>query len=92
MLPKWHSKESLVANFKFVVFSRNGLDTQREIDRYPLLVKYRKNFISAVSPDDIKDISSTAIRENITKNKDLVKQMMNPRAYEILLDNCSYFE
>lgn len=92
MLPRWHSKESLVSNFKFVVFSRNGLNVQKEIDKYPLLVKHRNNFIQAESPNEIKDISSTAIRENISKDNAKVKQMMNPGAYKILMENCKYFE
>lgn len=92
MIPRWHSKEDLVKNFKFIVFSRDNMDIQQELNKYPLLVKYKDRFIKAEPPKDIADISSTVIRLNIGKDTDKVRHMMNERAYKILLENSCYFD
>lgn len=92
MIPRWHSKEDLVNKFKFVVFSRNNMNVQRELQKYPLLVKHRNNFVQVGSPKGIENISSTLVRQNLQKGNTEIKHLVSPSAIDILIANKKIFD
>lgn len=90
MIPRWHSKDDLVRKFKFVVFSRNNMDVQQELQKYSLLVEHKDNFIQVDSPSGIEDISSTLVRQNLQKGNAQIEHLVSKSAIDILIANKNY--
>ena len=83
-LPRWGSYEPLVRHFKVIIFGRNGLDAKQIIKRIPELTQYSDSFVVLQHPGGLDGISSTAVREKVSKNE-RVDDMLTPDVYTMLL-------
>lgn len=83
-LPRWGSYESLVTQFKVIIFGRDGLDAKEIILSNPALAQYSDSFVLLQQPEGLDGISSTAVREKVWKNE-RADHMLTPDVYTMLL-------
>ncbi len=77
-ITKWRNYKSLVMEYKFIIISRGNIDIKEFLAEE--LHEYIKNFIIL---DFDSEISSTKIRENLSKNK----EMLHEKVYNYIIEN-----
>ena len=83
-IDKWKNGEEILANYKIVVINRDGNDLEELLIKYD---KYKDNII--ISNMEMKDISSTYIRDNI-KETDKVKEYIDEDVLRYIQENNLY--
>ncbi|MBR1560370.1 MAG: hypothetical protein IJ646_09055 [Clostridia bacterium] len=78
-LARWSSYESLVSNFKVIIFGRDGLVPQRIIQKNQALAAHADSFLILQAPEGLDGISSTAVREYMRREE----RMDNLLTYEV---------
>lgn len=83
-IDKWKNGEEILTNYKIVVINRDGNDLEELLVKYD---KYKDNII--ISNMEMKDISSTYIRDNI-KEIDKVKEYIDEDVLRYIQENNLY--
>lgn len=83
-IDKWKNGEEILTNYKIVVINRGGNDLEELLVKYD---KYKDNII--ISNMEMKDISSTYIRDNI-KEIDKVKEYIDEDVLRYIQENNLY--
>ena len=83
-IDKWKNGEEILTNYKIVVINRDGNDLDELLVKYD---KYKDNII--ISNMEMKDISSTYIRDNI-KEIDKVKEYIDEDVLRYIQENNLY--
>ena len=83
-IDKWKNGEEILTNYKIVVINRDGNDLEELLVKYD---KYRDNII--ISNMEMKDISSTYIRDNIGEI-DKVKEYLDEDVLRYIQENNLY--
>ena len=83
-IDKWKNGEEILANYKIVVINRDGNDLKELLFKYD---QYRDNIV--ISNMEMKDISSTYIRDNI-KDIDKVKEYIDEEVLRYIQENNLY--
>ena len=83
-IDKWKNGEEILTNYKIVVINRDGNDLEELLVKYD---KYKDNII--ISNMEMKDISSTYIRDNI-KEIDKVKEYIDEDVLRYIQENELY--
>ncbi|MDQ0242526.1 nicotinate-nucleotide adenylyltransferase [Bacillus fengqiuensis] len=86
---KWRMDEELIANNRFIVMARDGIDMLKTISRSPLLRNYDDGRFQLLDKGLAMEISSTYIREEFAKNGD--PEFLLPDAcYDYIIENNLY--
>lgn len=88
-LNEWHSAEEILSDYKILAVKRDGYDIEGIIRSKELLFKYREN-IKEVNIEEELAISSTMVRELISKKDDLVDKYIDVDVKEYILKNNLY--
>lgn len=83
-IDKWKNGEEILANYKIVVINRDGNDLEELLVKYD---QYRENIV--ISNMEMKDISSTFIRDNI-EEIDKVKEYIDEDVLRYIQENNLY--
>ena len=83
-IDKWKNGEEILANYKIVVINRDGNDLKELLFKYD---QYRDNIV--ISNMEMKDISSTYIRDNIEET-DKVKEYIDEEVLRYIQENNLY--
>ena len=84
IVPRWHKSGAFFEEFDFAVVARAGEDPSLRILSDPMLYKYQHKIHVIPEPEGIEAISSTAIRELLSKGDPAAQDMLDPGVYEIL--------
>lgn len=84
VLPKWPTYDQLMANFRLLLFSRDGFDPENIFAKNAKLAAKRKSFVFLPQPEGSEDVSSTAVRAALREGGD-VSHLMHPGAAALLL-------
>jgi nicotinate-nucleotide adenylyltransferase len=79
---KWFQREALIRDFGFILTNRGDIDCEAEINKSVTLSKYRDN-IKIFDYDS--DVSSTQVREEITKNGST--KLIKPAVMDYIREN-----
>jgi len=83
---KWYKYESLLNEFDFIVFNRNGVDAKEEFEKLSYLKEFKNHFTFLSPKINIDDFSSTKVRKALkNKNDDLLSKYCGKEISEILL-------
>lgn len=83
-IDKWKNGEEILTNYKIIVINRDGNDLDELLLKYD---QYRDNIV--ISNMEMKDISSTYIRDNI-KDIDKVKEYIDEDVLRYIQENNLY--
>ena len=83
-IDKWKNGEEILTNYKIVVINRDGNDLEELLVKYD---KYKDNII--ISNMEMKDVSSTYIRDNIEET-DKVKEYIDEDVLRYIQENNLY--
>ena len=83
-LTRWGSYEPMVKHFKIIIFERNGVSPKQIIQSNEELSKYADSFVILQTPKGINSISSTAVRERVSRNE-RADDMLTHEVYTMLL-------
>jgi len=83
-IDKWKNGEEILTNYKIVVINRDGNDLDELLVKYD---KYKDNII--ISNMEMKDVSSTYIRDNIEET-DKVKEYIDEDVLRYIQENNLY--
>lgn len=83
-IDKWKNGEDILNNYKIIVMKRKGEDIEELLKKF---VDYQNNII--VADVEQQDISSTAIREKL-KNNENVLDVLDKEVYEYIRKNKLY--
>ena len=83
-IDKWKNGEEILTNYKIVVINRGGNDLEELLVKYD---KYKDNII--ISNMEMKDVSSTYIRDNIEET-DKVKEYIDEDVLRYIQENNLY--
>ena len=83
-IDKWKNGEEILSNYKLVVINRDGNDLEELLVKYD---QYRDNIV--ISNMEMKDISSTFIRDNIGEI-DKVKEYIDEDVLRYIQENNLY--
>ncbi len=85
-LPRWRYFDTLVRQFKIIIFSRDGIDPRVFINSNEVLSQHRDAFVFLKQPDGLDGISSSAVRERIRRSE-RADELLTSDIYTMLLAN-----
>lgn len=83
-LSRWKSYTTMVKEFKIIVFRREGDDPQQIIHDDPMLSEYSDSFVVLDPPEGIDGISSTDVRERVSRGLN-VQDLLTQEVYTMYL-------
>ena len=88
IIPHWHRRKEFLEQFKLLTAKRDGENPLELIEGNELLKEYKDSFELFDAPDDIDEISSSAVRA-LLKGEDYMqaKAMLTDEVWNLLKDN-----
>ena len=87
IITRWREFEKLINEFRVLVCRRGEDDIEKIKEIRPLLAKYWERFTVFDSPEDIREISSSAFRERLHNNDESAAELVTPEIWELLRVN-----
>ena len=82
---KWKTFREFCGSYRIIVFKREGVDPEDEIEHTKALREFRDSFVILPSPEGIDGISSTAVRDAVRGgDEELAKSMLTPEVFALL--------
>lgn len=87
ILPRWKYIREFLERFNIIICKRDGYDPREEIMKNQFLSSYAHRFYIMDGPNNIKCVSSSAVRAAILEGRlDVGERMMHPKSWKLLCD------
>lgn len=80
---KWKTFDEFVKKYRIIVFKREGIDPEAEINKTATLREHRDAFIILPSPLEIENICSTMVRDRLSLGAS-VEEYLHPAVWKLI--------